>query len=194
MRRTPISIAPVCLMLLLSAVARAQIKPSPEQDIRIADAVLAAPEALRGGAAVIERDASGTPLVLREGTNALVCEADRPTPGFAVECYHKSFQGVMDWIYERIGAGARSFEDMFVNGPPQVEVNPGAMQYGLIGATREEAVRKVSIHLPYATSGSTGLPNEERTDGPWLMWGGTRAAHVMFGERPEGIPAEYPTR
>ncbi len=164
------------------------------QDAQVADAVLAAPEALRGGATVIERDASGEPSVLKQGTNALVCEADRPTPGFAVECYHKSFQGVMDWIYQRIAGGARSFEEMFVSGPPQVEVSPGAMQYGLVGATREEAVHKLSIHLPYATTGSTGLPTNERTDGPWLMWSGTRAAHIMFGERPAGIPAEYPTQ
>lgn len=179
-------------LLLLPSLSDAQTAQS--QDARIADAVLAAPEPLRNDATVIERDGSGAPHVLRRGTNALVCETDRPTRGFAVECYHKSFQGVMDWIYQRIAGGARSFEEMFVNGPPQVEVSPGAMQYGLVGPTREEAVLKMSIHLPYATTGSTGLSTDERLDGPWLMWSGTRAAHIMFGERPVGIPADYPTQ
>ncbi len=191
MRRATIRMV-IGFSLLLPIAAHAQT--SNDLATRIADAVLAAPESLQDGAAVIERGEDGTAREIRDGTNALVCEADRPSPGFAVECYHKSFQGVMDWIYQRIAAGARSFEEMFVNGPPEVEVSPGAMQYGLVGPTREEAVRKVSIHLPYATSGSTGLPTEERADGPWLMWGGTRAAHVMFDERPAGIPAEYPTR
>ena len=191
MRRAAICVA-IASSSLLSVPSVAQTIEN--QDARIADAVLAAPEALRSGTTVIERDTSGAARVLRQGTNALVCETDRPSPGFAVECYHKSFQGVMDWIYQRIAAGARSFEEMFVNGPPQVEVSPGAMQYGLVGPTREEAVRKVSIHLPYATTGSTGLPTNERADGPWLMWSGTRAAHIMFGERPAGIPTEYPTQ
>ncbi len=192
MRQVMSGVSLCFFLLLLPAAIAAQT--TNDEKVQIAEAVLAAPEALRNGAAVIVRDANGTPSVVREGTNGLVCEPDGPGPGFAVECYHKSFQGVADWIHQRIAAGARSFEDMFVDGGPRTEVSPGAMQYGLVGPTRQDAVQKVSIHLPYATSGSTGLSIEERSDGPWLMWSGTRAAHIMFGERPDGIPAEYPTQ
>ena len=168
-----------CILLTLPGVATAQTVEE-----QIAEAVLAAPESLRDGATVIVRNARRRPSIIRQGTNALVCEPDGPGPGFGVECYHKSFQDVMDWTNERLAAGARSFADMFIDGGPMVEVSPGAMQYALVGPTREEAVREMSIHLPYATAGSTGLPTEERVNGPWLMWGGTRAAHIMFGERP----------
>ena len=163
-------------------------------DEQIAEAVLAAPEALRAGARVIARDADGVPTVIRRGTNELVCETDRPSPGFAVECYHTSFQDVMDWMTRRMAEGARSFTELFIGGGPDAEVSPGAMQYALVGPTREEAELHISINLPHATGASTGLPTEERLEGPWLMWAGTSAAHVMFGEIPPGIPAEYPGR
>ena len=111
-----------------------------------------------------------------------------------MECYHESFQGVMDWTYTRLAEGVRSFVEMFADGGPVVEISPGAMQYALVGPSRDQAVQRMSIKLPYATAGSTGLPTAERLDGPWLMWAGTAAAHVMFGARPPGVPTEYPGR
>ena len=159
---------------------------------QVAEAVLAAPEPLRAGATVIVRGADGAPSVIRQGTNELVCEPDGPGAGFAVECYHTSFQDVMDWMRRRMAEGARSFTELFAGGGPDAEVSPGAMQYALVGPSPEEAELHISINLPYATGASTGLPTGERLDGPWLMWAGTSAAHVMFGEIPPGIPAEYP--
>lgn len=176
---------------LLAAPAAAAAQSIDEQ---IAEAVLAAPESLRASATVIVRDDTGAPRVIRQGTNELVCEPDRPSAGFAVECYHTSFQDVMDWMARGISAGARSFAELFAAGGPDAEVSPGAMQYALAGPTREAAELHISINLPHATAASTGLPTEERPEGPWLMWGGTSAAHVMFGEIPPGIPAEYPGR
>ena len=161
---------------------------------QITEAVLAAPESLRDGATVIVRDNQGIPTIIRNGTNELVCEPDRPGGGFAVECYHSSFQDVMDWMTQRLAEGARSFPELFASGGPEAEVSPGAMQYALVGPTRQDAVLRVSINLPHATAESTGLPTEEQLEGPWLMWGGTEAAHIMFGEIPPGIPAEYPGR
>ena len=163
-------------------------------DEQIAEALLAAPEPLRAGATVIVRAADGAPTVVRRGTNELVCEPDGPGRGFGVECYHTSFQDVMDWMSRRMAEGARSFAELFVGGGPDAEVTPGAMQYALVGPTREEAELHISINLPHATGASTGLPTEQQLEGPWLMWAGTSAAHVMFGEIPPGIPAVYPGR
>ena len=174
-------------LLVMPAAAAAQ---SVEE--QVAQAVLAAPEPLRAGATVIVRGADGLPSVIRQGTNELVCEPDGPARGFAVACYHTSFQDVMDWMRRRLAEGARSFTELFAGGGPDAEVSTGAMQYALVGPTREEAELHISINLPYATGASTGLPTEERLEGPWLMWAGTSAAHVMFGEIPPGIPTEYP--
>ena len=184
--RTLIIIGAVLLVLPESAAAQ-----SVEE--QVAQAVLAAPEPLRAGATVIVRGADGAPSIIRQGTNELVCEPDRPAPGFAVACYHTSFQDVMDWMRRRLAEGARSFTELFAGGGPDADVSPGAMQYELVGPTLEEAELHISINLPRATGASTGLPTEERLDGgPWLMWAGTSAAHVMFGEIPPGIPADYP--
>ena len=177
----------VATLLALPCAAAAQ---SVEE--QIAEAVLAAPEPLRADATVIVRGDDGAPNVIRQGANELVCEADGPAPGFAVECYHHSFQDVMDWMRRRMAEGARSFTELFIGGGPDAEVSVGAMQYALVGPTREEAELHISINLPHATGASTGLPTEERLEGPWLMWAGSSAAHVMFGEIPPGIPAEYP--
>ena len=185
----------VLSLLLLAApgLAAAQVGDRADDEL-IAEAVLAAPDMLRAGATVIVRDAQGIPTIVRHGTNELICEPDRPSRGFAVECYHSSFQDVMDWMTRGLAEGARSFADLFASGGPDADVAPGAMQYALVGPTREEAELHVSINLPHATGESTGLPTEERLDGPWLMWAGTSAAHVMFGAIPPGIPERYPGR
>lgn len=171
-----------------------QVSAAQTVDEQIAEAVLAAPEPLRAGATVIVRDDQGIPTIIRHGTNELVCEPDKPGGGFAVECYHSSFQDVMDWISQRLAEGARSFPELFASGGPDADVSPGAMQYALVGPTQDQAVLRLSINLPHATAESTGLPTSERLDGPWLMWAGTSAAHIMFGEIPPGIPEQYPGR
>ena len=57
--------------LLLGATgAMAQTMSKDEQ---IAQAVKAAPEALRAGATVVNYDAKGDPIVLRQGNNGIVC-------------------------------------------------------------------------------------------------------------------------
>ncbi len=172
-----------CLLLATPSIATAQT--AEEQ---IAEAVLAAPESLRDAATVITRDAQGRPSIIRQGTNALVCEPDDPQPGFRVDCYHESFQGVVDLIKRRLAEGTGVFD----GGPSLAEISQGATTYSLEGQTRDQAIPRLSIKIPYATADSTGLPTDERLDGPWLMWPGTRDAHVMFSGLPAGVPLEYP--
>ena len=183
---------PLVLSALLTATSVTTMAQSVEDTIN--EALLAAPEPLRAGATVIVRDDEGHPRVIREGTISLVCEPDGPQPGFGVECYHKSFQGVMDWTYQRLAQGARTYREAYADGGPDVDISPGAVQYALIGPSQEEAVPTMSIKLPYATAESTGLSIEERADGPWLMWANSPAAHVMFTTKPPGVPDDYPGR
>ena len=79
-----------------------------DAESQIEEALLAAPESLRAGAAVLgiggeERD--GDPLTtLRPGTNELICLADDPQQeGFQVSCYHTSLEP-----YMRFGRAARA--------------------------------------------------------------------------------------
>jgi hypothetical protein len=163
-------------------------------DEQIAAAVLAAPESLRDAATVITRDAHGHPSVIRQGTNALVCEPDGPPPEFMVQCFHESLQGFSDLITSR-GAAGTLFDGAFSEAEQAQlsEISQGAIRYALSGPTQDQAVRYRTIMMPYATTASTGLPTDELIDGsPWLMWPGTPAAHYMFAGRPPGAPLEYP--
>ena len=66
------------------------------KDEQIAAAVMAAPESQQAGAMVYGYDGNGDLIVLREGTNELICLADNPQKkGFNVACYHKDLEPFM---------------------------------------------------------------------------------------------------
>ena len=86
----------VCAVFFFSAIvavpARAQA-PAVEQ--QIAGAVLAAPDSMRAGAAVLGWQ-GGELVEIRKGTNELICLADDPaTDRFQVACYQKSLDPFM---------------------------------------------------------------------------------------------------
>ena len=62
----------MCFALLSPSLVVAQ------DDDAIASAVLPLPTQLRDGAAVVRLDAAKQPVVLRAGTNGMVCIADPP--------------------------------------------------------------------------------------------------------------------
>src|SRR5581483_8898095 len=74
-------------LALLCPMLFAAVQSAEDQ---IAEAVLPLPKELRAGATVVAYDpATGARKVLREGTNALVCQPKDPVDGF-IRCYHKS--------------------------------------------------------------------------------------------------------
>ena len=80
--------------LLISLTGCAQGIPNKAE--QIATAVLAAPKDQRDGAAVMGYDAKGNIVVLRQGTNQLICNSDDPSrKGFQSVCYHKDLEPFM---------------------------------------------------------------------------------------------------
>ena len=80
--------------LLLGATgAMAQTMSKDEQ---IAQAVKAAPEALRAGATVVNYDAKGDPVVLRQGNNGIVCTPNQGGESFSVNCYGQALRAQRD--------------------------------------------------------------------------------------------------
>ncbi len=75
------------LMLSFSFVAHAE--EAGKQKL-IHDALLPLPEHLRESAMVASYDEAGNRTVLREGSGEIICQADDPTPGFFVYCFHLS--------------------------------------------------------------------------------------------------------
>ena len=176
----------VVVFLLLMFVVSPGMALGEESAVeqQIADAVAPLPESLGEGATVVLEPEPGKRTVLREGTNAMMCQADTPAPGFTANCYHKSLDTFLTRWGELAAAG-KSEEELreLLNAEVKAgkfQVNAGSVGYSLNGPFREAAIPLMAVYLPNATAESTGLSTEVSHFRPWLMWAGTPLAHIML--------------
>jgi len=165
--------------------------------IQIATAVLPAPEADKEAAMVYGYNDKGELVVLREGTNNLVCIADNPyREGISVSCYSKRLEPFMARGRQLTAEGKTQEERNEIRGR---EIESGAlmmprepsMLYVYFGSEEEYDTEtgalangrfRYVIYTPFATTESTGLPDKPHAPGmPWLMDPGTHRAHIMVG-------------
>lgn len=185
----------ITLLIPLCLVAQNNEAPlSPE--IQIRTAVLAAPEDQREAAMVYGYDDTGKLIVLREGTNNLVCLADDPSSeGINVSCYSKKLDPFMARGRQLKEEGLGMME---IRAKRKEEVEAGTLQmpdapsmlYVLSGTDENynpetgelaDAYVRYAIYTPFATTESTGLPDKPHAPGmPWLMDPGTHRAHIMI--------------
>ena len=177
-------------LLFIVAVAFGQV---PAPDVQIAGAIQAAPQEMRDGAAVLGFGAAGDWVILREGTNELICLADDPArEGFNVACYHADLEPFMargraltaqkitgqkrvDMRYQEIEAGTLKMPKE----PRTLYVLTGSAFDPISGSVEKSYLRWV-IYVPYATAESTGLSTKPGDGKPWLMFPGTPGAHIMI--------------
>lgn len=181
------------LFFSLSMAAQTEIL-SPE--IQIKTAVLAAPEDQRDGAMVYGYNEDGEMIVLRQGSNNLVCLADDPDKkGINVSCYSQKLEPFMARGRALSAEGKGTMEVREIR---KREVEEGtlkmpdvpSMTYIFSGDEEnyDSATGELSngsfryvIYIPYATTESTGLPDKPHAPGmPWLMDPGTHRAHIMI--------------
>ncbi len=184
--------------LLMTSCSAQEKKPEIlPAEIQIKTATLPAPEADKEGAMVYGYNASGTLVVLREGTNNLVCVSDNPNnEGISVACYSKELEPFMQRGRELTAEGKNTKEKREIQGAEvaagkwQMPIVPSMMYvyYGSDGdydkTTGElgDALYRYVIYTPFATNASTGLPDKPHEKGmPWLMDPGTFRAHIMVG-------------
>ena len=166
------------------------------KEIHIKTATLAAPEEDRDGAMVYGYNERGEMIVLREGTNNMVCLADDPNrKGISVSCYSKKLDPFMARGRK---LQAEGMEMMEIRETRRKEAEAGklklpdspSMTYILsgdeenynktTGELKDSHMRYV-IYMPYATTEETGLPAKPHRPGmPWLMDPGTHRAHIMI--------------
>lgn len=192
------------LMLFLAAgpvVAQQATSGADRTAWQIASAVLAAPQPLRDGAEVRAWTPDDALVVLRPGTNDLICLADRPDgESFNAACYHASLEPFMERgrALRRQGVdGAARDETRWAEIAAGTLPMPAmAMVYNLRlpsedfdPATVDPATgnRLHALYIRDATAASTGLPAQPG-DGPWLMAAGTPSAHVMISLPPKAQP------
>ncbi len=166
-------------------------------EIQIKTAVLPVPEKERDAAMVYGYDGDGDLVVLRKGTNNLVCIADNPSKkGINVACYSKKMEPFMARGRELSAKGLsgeereKIREKEVATGKLKMPKEPSMMyvyygkeeDYDTKTGELQNAKFRYVIYTPFATTESTGLPDKPHAPGmPWLMDPGTHRAHIMVG-------------
>jgi hypothetical protein len=177
--------------LLAVAVPVAAQAPLPA-DVQIELAVQAAPPDRRAEATVQGYDETGAFVVLREGTNDLVCMAPAPAAeAFEVSCHHEGLEAYFARGRELRAQGSANDAATRTRWQ-EVEDGTLALPYGgvnyiLHGSGFDPETREVRepylrwvIYTPGATPESTGLSAQPSEGAPWLMQPGTPGSHIMI--------------
>jgi hypothetical protein len=175
------SIPLVAVLLGLSALTFAQ---TPDEAIE--RALTPAPRQMREGATVIKWKDDNTYDTLRKGTNRLVCYDRSGEPGkqpFAVQCtsianlervaQNRKFEAIADREARQKAIDAAEKDGT------RVKPEYGSVWYTMNGADKDKARVHITIAVPGATTQSTGLPDNNKQGGVWIMNAGTTTAHLM---------------
>lgn len=162
----------------------AGIDSGDSREAKIERAMSAGPPEIARSARIIDKDAQGHTIVLREGSNSFTCMpgcpnvigdpamcADGPSMQWAADfAAHKAkpTNTVPGITYMLAGATQRSDSDPYDKTSPAITVGPHWM-----------------IMWPFDPK-ATGLPTTHRDTGAYIMWAGTPWAHVHIMGRPEG--------
>jgi hypothetical protein len=151
-------------------------------------ALVAAPASQRDQATVVKWKKDFTYDTLRKGTNRLVCY-DRSgfaqQQPFSVQC---TSLANLDRVAQNMKAEASGdrkaseamLAEMEKNGT-RIKPEYGSMWHSVAGASREQArPHHNMVAVPGATTQSTGLPENPRQGGAWIMNAGTSTAHIML--------------
>ena len=147
--------------------------------------LLAAPANLREAATVIKWKPDYTYETLRKGTNRLVCFDKSGMPGnqpFSMECTSIANldRVAQNLKIEAMGDKKQATFDAAEKDGTRVKPEYGSVWYHLMGPDRERTRTHMTVALPGATTQSTGLPDNPKQGGAWIMNAGTTTAHLMI--------------
>jgi hypothetical protein len=174
----------ILIVLAMLAVSTSAFAQSTAEIIE--RALAAAPRPQRDGAAVIKWRPDNTYETLKAGTNRLVCYDRSGEPGeapFSVQCtsvgnldrvaQNRKFEAVRD-IKER-----QAQLDAAEKNGTRVKPEYGSIFFTLSGPDLATARMHATIAIPGATTQSTGMPDNPKQGGAWIMDAGTSTAHIM---------------
>jgi hypothetical protein len=171
----------VLAVLAVSPIAFAQAS-SPDID----KAVMAAPANLRDGATVVKWKADFSYDTLRKGTNHLVCYDMSGMPEqlpVMIECTNMEN---LDRVAQNLKFQAsgdktktQAMLDSAEKDGSRVKPLYGSVWYHVMGPDKDHARTHMTIAVPNATTATTGLPDNPKTGGVWIMNAGTTTAHLM---------------
>ena len=181
------------LSAILVAFGIPATAPAQTAEELVAEAIIPLPDHQKDDATVVRYEADGRRTVLRQGSNAMVCEPDAPAPGVRVWCYDESFVPRMNEVAKLRARGERNalvVVDAAHAAGTVPNANMGSLMRFWSGPDRQHARRMTIIWVPGATGDSTGLPIEPSAGRAWLMCPAGPRAHIMVGATPYGIPED----
>jgi len=148
-------------------------------------ALTPAPANLKDGATVIKWKPDYTYDTVRKGTNTLVCFDRSGQPGqqpFAAECtslanlprvaQNLKFEAQPDRGKAALAAAEKDGS--------RIKPEYGSVWYHVMGKDKDTIRRHTTIAVPGATTQSTGIPDNGKRGGVWIMEAGTSTAHLMI--------------
>jgi hypothetical protein len=128
-------------------------------EIQMARAIAAGPKEITDQARIMGTDAQGNRIVLREGNNDFICQPGKPQfVAQPASCY--TINSKPRITYMLAGATQRSISDRDDKTSPPLAVGPHWM-----------------IMMPFDPK-TTGLPVTYSDTGTYIMWAGSRSAHL----------------
>ena len=151
-------------------------------EIKIARAMSAGPPSVANAARIVDTDAQGNRVILREGSNGFTCMPGNPNVvGDPAMCMDAAS---MQWA-----------SDFRAHKPKPTNSVPG-ITYMLAGATQRSDSNPYDTTSPPITVGphwmimwpfdpkTTGLPTTHKPTGAYIMWAGSPYAHMHIMGRP----------
>jgi hypothetical protein len=134
-------------------------------EIQMARAIAAGPKEITDQARIMGTDAQGNRIVLREGNNDFICQPGKPQfVAQPASCYTTNSKPRI--TYMLAGATQRSISDPDDKTSTPLAIGPHWM-----------------IMMPFDPK-TTGLPITYSDTGAYIMWAGTRSAHLHIMGRP----------
>ena len=175
----------VALVLGILAVSLNAWAQAPA-DAVVEKALLAAPANLSKDATVVAFKPDYTYETIKKGGNPLVCFDRSGLPGqqpFSVEC---TSLGNLDRVAQNLKFEAETDRtkrqaalDAAEKDGSRVKPEYGSVWYRLQGKDKDTARMHMTVAVPGATTQSTGLPDNPKQGGVWIMNAGTSTAHLM---------------
>ncbi|GAB5564589.1 MAG: hypothetical protein Wins2KO_16520 [Winogradskyella sp.] len=181
------------------SVDKTHLVPIDTDTALIATALMAAPKESRDNCTVIGYNMAGEFVTLKEGNNEFIVLADNPNDsGFSAACYHRDLEPFMARGRALKAMGKSRTEIFDIR---EEEVKSGKLDMGKAGSTLhiyygqdalydpktsevDGAIYRYVVYLPFATSASTGLPEQPiSANHPWIMNPGTHKAHIMISPK-----------
>ena len=185
----------IVFLLVLTPTDQAKAQTMSDA-VQVASAITPLPASMQQNATVMGYNSDGELVMLREGSNEMMCLADIPgDERFHVACYDKRLDPFMSRgrALSAEGKGRQESRDI-----RQAEIEAGTLSipdgpaalYQLFGGptslnTETGEVSEVNplyvVYIPYATPESTGIGEDAPMPGaPWLMDAGLPWAHIMY--------------